>query len=159
MTFHRFSAYLSPAVMTILASLLFPYSALVAEPSPSTIEISEAWVRLQPPSSPMTAAYMKIENIGASADALISASCDCAKAVELHVMSEKDGMMSMRRVERFDIAAGATKKLEPGGAHLMIMGLTKPLSTEKAIRFELVFEGAGKREISVPVRDLRKTEP
>ena len=148
------------AVFLVLAIVgIAPLSALDStpepEPSASTIKISNSWARLQPPSSRMSAAYMEVQNAGESADALIGASCSCAKSVELHVMTEKDGMMNMRQVERFEVAPGATIKLEPGGAHLMIMGLKEPLSVEKALDIELVFERAGKLAVTVPVKDPR----
>lgn len=119
------------------------------------IKTSNAWARLQPPSSSTSAAYLEIKNLADTADALVGASCACAKSVELHVMTEKNGMMTMRHVERFELAPGTVTKLAPGGAHLMIMGLEAPLSVETAIEIELVFERAGKRVVSVPVKDPR----
>ncbi len=159
MTQLRFPFFLSALACMLLVSLSAIGETGTSDPSTATVRISGAWARLQPPSSPMSAAYLEIENLGDSADALIGAKCSCARAVEFHIMTEKDGMMTMRKVERFDLAPGSVKKLEPGGAHLMLMGLTAPLTVDRALEIELVFESAGKIEVSVPVQDRRRMKP
>jgi len=130
---------------------------LLLAPSLASAElrVSDPWARLQPPSAEMSAAFLVIENAGTESDALVGASCACARAVELHVMQEVDGKMSMRQVERFAIPAGGRFALAPGGPHLMLIGLTAPLSTERPLELHLRFERGGEQTIVVPVRDPR----
>jgi hypothetical protein len=122
---------------------------------PGPIKIHSPWARLQPPASRMTGAFMVLENQGRQADALVGASCDCAQTVELHVMADVDGRMSMRRTERFDLAPGQRFALAPGGPHLMLIGLTAPLKADQPVRMRLRFEKAGELELEVPLRDPR----
>ncbi len=121
------------------------------------LRVTGPWARLQPPSAEMSAAFLVIENAGTESEALVGASCACARAVELHVMQDIDGKMTMRPVERFEIPAGGRFELRPGGPHLMLIGLTSPLSTERPLELRLRFERAGEQTIVVPVRDPRAT--
>lgn len=144
-----------------LLLLLLTLGFQLAAPSVASAELrfSEPWARLQPPSAEMSAAFLVIENAGTEPDALVGASCACAKAVELHVMQEVDGRMSMRQVERFAIPAGGRFALAPGGPHLMLIGLTAPLSTERPLEIRLRFERGGEQTLVVPVRDPRASAP
>ena len=146
---------------TVLSTLLVAtiLSATAVADEPASLEVDRAWARLQPPSSRMTGAYMEIRNPTAEPDALLGASCDGAERVELHVMEETNGTMTMRHVERLEVPAGSSLRLAPGGAHLMIMGLAERLEVEQVLRIELAFERAGKLAVPVPVRDARRDVP
>lgn len=92
--------------------------------------------------NPNSGGYLVIDNAGA-ADALVGASCACARAVELHVMSHEGGVMRMGEVEALAIPAGGRLALKPGGAHLMILGLKQPLKAGSDVRMTLRFRRAG----------------
>lgn len=63
------------------------------------------------------------------------------------------GMMKMQKVESVAIPAGKTTKLEPGGYHVMLMKLVKPLKAGETITVTLTFEKAGKKEVTATVRE------
>ena len=60
--------------------------------------------------------------------------------------------MKMRRVGAIEIPPGESVRLEPGGLHMMLMGVSSPLETGERISVTLVFERAGEVVLSVPVR-------
>lgn len=128
---------------------------LCASAASAEMRVHDAWARLQPAGARMSAAFLVLENTGPEADALIGARCDCAESVELHVMQESGGQMTMRPVERFEVPAGGKFELAPGGPHLMLIGLTAPLATDKPIRVDLRFERSAEQKIEIPVRDPR----
>ncbi len=136
-------------------ALVFAATLLLSASARAEIRALDPWARLQPPSSPMSAAFVVLENSGKEDDALVGASCDCSEVVELHVMREVDGQMSMQQVDRFEIPAGSKAALKPGGSHLMLIHLKGPLSEAKPIHLELRFEHAPALAIEVPVRDPR----
>jgi periplasmic copper chaperone A len=115
--------------------------------------ISAAWVRPAMSMDQPAAAYLTITNGGGQADALLSAASPGAASVELHQTStDTTGMTGMHPVARLDVPAGGTVKLEPGGYHLMIMGLAKPLEAGSSLELDLVFEHAGKVVVQAEVR-------
>lgn len=115
--------------------------------------ISDAWVRLAMGPDRPAAAYMVITNASGQADALLSVSMPDASSVEIHeTATDASGMMGMHPIARLDVPAGGTVKLEPGGYHLMIMGLTKPLEVGQKVEFDLVFERAGTVVVQAEVR-------
>lgn len=95
--------------------------------------------------NPNTGGYLRVTNKGA-ADELIAASCTCAREVQLHLMSMDGGVMSMSRVSRLAVPARGKLELKSGGAHLMVMGLKKPLAEGERVRMTLTFRRAGKVE-------------
>jgi copper(I)-binding protein len=64
-----------------------------------------------------------------------------------------DDIARMREVAVLHIAPGEKLELAPGGLHVMLMGLRKPLVAGRTFRLELLFEVAGSREVLVAVRE------
>lgn len=63
------------------------------------------------------------------------------------------GMMTMAEVEKIPVAAGTTVALEPGGYHIMLMELAKPLVVGEKVKVTLTFEKAGDVVVEAEVRD------
>lgn len=98
------------------------------------------------------AAYLVIENGGEVADRLLSAASPVAARVELHATSEVDGVMRMQSLpEGIAVPAHGSVTLEPGGMHVMLMGLEAPLVEGEALPLALSFEHAGEVALSVPI--------
>lgn len=134
-------------IATLLSFLCF--SALAAE-----IEVRQPWARATPPGAKVAAGYLEIRNSGKEADRLLSASTPVAKRVEMHITQRDGEVVKMREVKSLDIPAGGTRKLEPGGTHLMLIELAQPLKQGERFRLRLRFERAGDLEADVEVRAL-----
>lgn len=137
--------------MKWIATLFFflCFSALAAE-----IEVRQPWARATPPGAKVAAGYLEIRNNGKEADRLLSASTPVAKRVEMHITQRDGEVVKMREVKSLDIPAGGTRKLEPGGTHLMLIELAQPLKQGERFRLRLRFERAGDLEAEVEVRAL-----
>jgi copper(I)-binding protein len=98
------------------------------------------------------AVYVTIVNHGGSADALVGATTDVAKAVELHETVQEGGVMKMRPVPRFEVPAGGRLEMKPGGPHVMLLGLTRDLKPGDTVSVTLTFEKAGRMSVEAPVR-------
>ncbi len=117
--------------------------------------ISAPWSRATPAGSPVAAGYVVITNKGLAAERLVSFSTDLAGQPEVHEMSTEGGVMKMRPLAKgLAIPAGGTVKLEPGGYHLMLLKLKKPLVAGERYKAVLVFEKAGPVEVEFEVRAM-----
>lgn len=119
------------------------------------ITISAPWSRATPAGASVGAGYLVITNKGLSADRLLSFSTDLAGQPEVHEMAHEGGVMKMRALPKgLLIPAGATVKLEPGGYHLMLMQLKKPLTVGQRYKANLVFEKAGAIDVEFEVKPI-----
>lgn len=118
------------------------------------MEISDAWAHATAPGQDVGAAYMTLKS---SEDAtLVSASSPAADSVEIHRMWMDHGVMKMRMLDSLSLPAGKPVKLEPGGFHLMLFDLKKPLKAGDKIEILLTLKGKhGKQssqKVSLPVK-------
>jgi len=130
----------SLALAAALTAACAPVQAHAVSLGDLTLGVLE--VRASLGRNPNTGGYMTVANRGA-ADALVGASCTCARAVELHVMSHQGGVMRMDKVDSLAVPARGRLELKPGGAHLMFLGLKAPLKAGTDVPVTLRFRKAG----------------
>ncbi len=122
------------------------------EPENSALVVREAWVREPPGGHPIAAAYMRIENSSNEPIVLVGADCAVAKRVEIHLMQHKDGKMSMRQVEQVPVPANGSVVLQPGGLHLMLMGMQEAPKAGQEVELTLHFADGGQKTVQAMVR-------
>lgn len=132
---------------------LMPLALLAAcsRPAPSEIEIRDAWARATAPGQSTGAIYATLANKGGSADRLVGASTDRARMAMIHGNDSAGGMARMRMLDGLDLPAGGQAALKPGATHIMLEGLTKPLTAGEAFDLKLTFEKGGERQVRVSV--------
>ena len=98
------------------------------------------------------AAYFVVTNSGSAADRLIAAASPIG-TTEIHEsMMSDDGTMEMRPVNGVDVPAGGSVAFEPGGLHIMFLGVAEPPAVGDTIPLTLTFENASELTLEVPVR-------
>ncbi|HER35542.1 MAG TPA: copper chaperone PCu(A)C [Halothiobacillaceae bacterium] len=115
------------------------------------LSVLDPWARASAGSAANGAAYLEIRNAGSQSDWLLGAESPVAMATHIHETTMDGGVMRMRPVEGLEIPAGGTVSLRPQGLHIMFMKLHAPLSEGESIALTLVFERAGRIELTVPV--------
>ena len=122
--------------------------------------IDHPWVRATPQGASVGAGYLVIRNRGKSSDRLVSASAPIAGRVEIHQMTVKDEVMTMRPVEGgITVGSGKSVELKPNGLHLMLMELKEPLKEGENVPATLVFEKAGKIDVEFKVEPVGAKAP
>ncbi len=117
------------------------------------ISVSDAWMRPVRAGQPTSAAYFKLCNGGDLDDALVAVSFASAGAAELHVTSMgADGVSSMARATEVSLPAGEAAMLEPGGAHIMLIGFTEAIEPGEKPLLRLEFRNAPPLDIVLEVR-------
>jgi hypothetical protein len=110
----------------------------------ANISVTDVWARATMPGQKVSAAYMQIQS---DADArLVGASSPAVPRVEVHEMKMDGDVMRMREVKAIDLPKGKAVKLQPGGLHIMLMNLPKPIAAGESIPLILTVESEGKRQ-------------
>jgi copper(I)-binding protein len=124
------------------------------------IVVRQAWMRATPKGAQVAGGYLTIENHGTVADKLISAATPAASKVEIHEMKTLDDIMMMRPVDGgLVIPPGASVTFAPGGNHLMFIGLGAPYSEGEHVAAALMFEKAGKIDLTFHVGSIGARGP
>jgi periplasmic copper chaperone A len=117
------------------------------------LTVTSAWSRATPPGVGMGVVYFRIENGSGKSDRLLKIRTSAASGAGVHRTEIVEGIARMREVAVLHVAAGEKLEFAPGGLHVMLMGLKKPLVAGKTFVLELVFEVAGPRRVTVTVRE------
>ena len=118
------------------------------------VMIHSAWARASLGNTKNSAAYMTIEVAGDTADRLIGTETEAAERAELHTHLMEDGVAKMRHVTAIEVAPGEPTVLQPGGLHVMLMGLKQPLVEGETMVLGLTFEQAGSVDLEVPIKGV-----
>lgn len=140
--------------ITLLAAILIAAPTVRAGGAADAVHTMEPSVRMVPPGQDQTGAYVTLHNTDKRDHALVRATSPAARATELHTVVDEGGMKKMRPVAKIDIAAGGQTRLQPGGLHIMLIGLTQPLAEGANVPITLTFEDGSSREITAPVRPI-----
>ncbi|AGT08412.1 copper chaperone PCu(A)C [Paracoccus aminophilus] len=136
------------AFVTLMAGAAWPAAR---------IEIGQPWSPATPPAAKVGAGYGTITNHGAAADRLLGGSSPIATRVEIHELRQNGDTAEMRLIENgIEIAPGGTLELQPGAYHLMLIGLSAPLTAGDRIPVTLEFEKAGPIEAEFAIRPAGK---
>ena len=138
-------------VLTMLVSMLLACSKQAPE-----INITDNWVRATAEGQDVGAAYMTITS--ASDTSLVKVESSASDSIEIHSMSMENGIMKMRMLEQLDLKAKTPNKLTPGGFHLMLFDLKKPLKAGETVSFSLHFKNQAGKEILATISSPILTE-
>ena len=135
------------------ALILITLSALVTghDFSQNQLEILHPWSKPTPPISKYGVAYFTIKNTGNQEDILLQIKVppEVAESASLHDVLIEGDMMRMREVINGKlIPAASMVKFQPGGNHIMLEGLKRPLQIGDKFSLELIFENTG----SIPIQ-------
>jgi copper(I)-binding protein len=135
-----------------LASLL----TLCTLGAQAEVTVKDAWVRGTVKGQSASGAFLTMTS---SEDAkVVAVASPAAKVAEIHATKNDRGMMVMEHVESLVLPKGKPVDFKPGGHHVMLMGLARPLSAGESVPITFTIEDArGKRttlEVKAPVRPL-----
>ncbi len=121
--------------------------------SKEVLQLLNATARATKPGMSSSAAYMTIQNGTDKAVQIRSLTSPVAKKTELHTTEMHNGMMKMRRVDNLTINPGDEVELKPGGYHVMLMGLKKPIATNSKVPVTITFSNGEKKTVVAHAMD------
>ena len=125
----------------------------LAAPALAKVEAVDGYVRLLPPGSPNTVAFMVLKNDGEQPVTLTAVSSPEAARAELHTHLHENGMMKMRRVENVEIPAKGELVFQPGSLHIMLFEVGT-LSQDKTFPLTLTLDDGQTISLSLPVKPV-----
>ena len=103
-------------------------------------------------SAATSAVYLTIQNSGSQADRLVSATSQVAQSIEIHQSQVQDNVASMLKLDTLALPAQSTIQFQPGGYHLMLIGVNRALNPGDKISVDLQFEKSAPIQVEVAVR-------
>lgn len=136
-------------LFTMLVSIFLPMTLLAMD-----IRVTDAYVRETIPGASNSVAYLKIHNETKQEAALVSVRSNDIPKVKIHTHKHQNGVMTMRPVKEVVIPAQSSFLFRPGGHHLMLMGLQKPLISGQIVQLKLQFKDGSVIDVTAPVQSI-----
>jgi periplasmic copper chaperone A len=124
-----------------------------AADAPAALSTQDAWIRATP--GDVAAAYLTVHNSGTQPLAIIGVRSPRAAQAMIHETTLANGQSRMRPHERLEVRAGETVRFAPGGLHIMLQGLTRPLTPGEEVPLVLLLEGGASVTVVARVRGVR----
>ena len=141
---------LSAACLTLLATLGPALTG--AAPAPA-LSAQDAWVRATP-GVDVAAAYLTLHNGGTQPVVVSGVSSPAAAAAMIHESTLVNGQSTMRAHEPLRIGAGETVRFAPGGLHIMLHMLKRPLAAGDEVPLVLLLADGASLTVTARVRAL-----
>ena len=133
-------------------------AGLSATPAWAQVTVDHAWSRATPPHATTGVLYFTLAS--PVADRLVAVSTPAARTAELHQTEAAGDVMTMRPVDDgLALPAGKAVTLRPGGTHVMLMGLTAPLTAGARVPVHLTFQSAPAVDLVATVQPLGTAAP
>lgn len=143
------------AAAILLSSLLISTMAsAMSKEEALQVQVDAPYTREVPPGAMASASFMTLKNTSDHDIYLIEADSKVAKKVELHTHIHDNGVMRMRQVPNIKIPAHGETKLQPGGFHIMLIGLQQKLVQGEHIKVTLTFKDGSHKIVTMPVKKL-----
>lgn len=116
------------------------------------VTVEQAYVRAVPPGQNVSAAYFIAENHSGEDRSIVGAQTEAADRAELHEHIHDKGVMRMRKVDRVFLPAGGRVVFEPGGYHVMLIGLKRALQPGDRVKLTLMLDDGTRITLHAPVQ-------
>jgi copper(I)-binding protein len=127
--------------------------SLAGAANAASFKITDAWAQ------PSVSAEMGVAYATLVSDApctIIAADApDVTKVTELHSHAMQNGVMQMRKIDALKLTANTPEVFAPGGNHVMLIGLKKPLRDGDSFKLTLTSRECGSASTSVSVSKAR----
>ena len=107
-------------LLTTVACLCGAVTAQAAE----MLHWKDVWVRSMPPGTQVTAAYGELMNHGDQTVTISAITADLGSEAQMHDVVAEGDQRRMVQMETADIAPGDSLVFEPGGQHIMLLGVS-----------------------------------
>ena len=119
------------------------------------VRASNPWARATSKLAKTGVVYItSIHNTGERAVKIIGFSTNIANKVQLHKTVMENNITKMQYIKSLKIGPGKSIHIKPGGLHIMLMGLKRPLKENNQFPLIIKFETLGNLETMVNVKNF-----
>jgi copper(I)-binding protein len=125
-----------------------------------SVVVEGAWARASIGTSRPGVAYMTLRNAGDTPEVITELRTDLAMMPMIHSSTtDTQGVTRMSHMEDVEIAAGETVALDPGGLHVMLMDLQRPMVEGESFTLSLMLADGGEVSVEVPILGIAARGP
>ena len=123
-----------------------------AQTRPSELVVTNAWARQPLAPQNNSAVYLSLENTTSTPRAVVSVTAQVAEKAEMHETSMEGGLMKMTPVKEIVVPAKGKVEFTPGGYHIMLFGVKKPLKPGDVVNLTLKLDDHASIPVAATVR-------
>jgi len=123
------------------------------------LKVEQLWARASLAGVRNGIVYGRLADAGSATVELVSASTPVADHVEFHEHSMTAGVMTMRPLDGIKVEPGQVVTLQPGGIHMMLIDLKRPLAAGQSFPLTLKLADGNSVTIAVSVLGPTATAP
>lgn len=142
------------ALIVFLAGSVSASGAQPASRPSAAIAVRDAWVRVSTARRTSSSGYCRLENTTGKPVALVKITAAQVGTAEVHTMTDHDGQMSMHPVQTLTIPPHGTIDLAPGGTHIMLTDIARPLAIGSTLDMQFTFDNGRTQTVRAVVRPL-----
>lgn len=138
--------------LLVLAAINLATTSRAEAAEDALVKVQAAWTKATPPGAKVGSGYLVLQNTGERDDRLLRIEALFAERIEIHSISVDNGLMQMRPLDAPLVIPNREEiRLEPGGLHLMMIGLKEPLREGTKVQVTFHFERSGALVVDLPV--------
>ena len=148
-------------LISLLSAVVLSGTGLVlpAHAAGPSLVVHDAYVRLVPPGSMTSAAFMVLDNTSTADRQLLRAESAMAGTVELHTHINDNGVMKMRAVSAIPVPAKGQAQLKPSGNHIMLIDLKAALQEGQDVPITLYFDDGSHLTVTALIKKPPASSP
>lgn len=152
MTLNRFTHRIA---LTLFFACLLP---MQLRADSMAMSVSDGWIRATPPGATVAAAFLTLSNPGKTDRVLTGVQCkpQLVDRCEIHEHIHLDGRMRMQAVSQVVIPANGSFRFQPGGHHIMLIGLKEPLLPGSTVSLVFTFADQTSHPVQLPVKPIHQ---
>ena len=154
----KYNGFWFVALVAIAGTVVFPLASSAQPSAPNDMKVERAWAGATPGAVRTGAVYLTVINEGAP-DRITGISTPLADEAGMHESSNDNGVMRMRPVPSLSVPRGKTVTFAPGGYHIMLLGLKRPLKQGDTFPLTLTFERSTPITVTVRVERVGASAP
>jgi copper(I)-binding protein len=142
------------SIIAITLTVALVLSACGASSTGPKISVEDAWARPVPAAGGNGTVFFRLVNTGDEPDQLLGGESPVAGSIEVHKTTMEEGVMRMEHIPGLELPAKGEILLEPGGYHMMLIGVNTSLALGDTLPITLRFEESGEIQMEVQVREI-----